>query len=198
MDRATLDFERIHRDLRPRVLRYVARLVGEQDAPDVTQAVMLKVSAALPRFRGASSVATWVYRIARNAALDALRRKAVEPILQPAPQDPEEDAAPSARAHSAEATAARAEANACIREFIARLPARDRAAIELSELEGFSNEEIAGRLGVSAGAVKIRLHRARARLREQLRTGCTFAREGDDDFACDRRPPASDGSPRGR
>lgn len=196
MDRASLDFERIHRDLRPRVLRYVARLVGEQDAQDVTQAVMLKVSEALPRFRGASSVATWVYRIARNAALDSLRRKAVEPILQPAPEDPGEDAAPSARAHSAEATAARAEASACIREFIARLPARDRAAIELSELEGFSNEEIAGRLGVSVGAVKIRLHRARARLREQLSTGCTFAREGDDDFACDRPPPASDGSPR--
>ena len=61
------DFDSIHRHFRPRVLRYLTRLVGGQDAEDLTQSVMLKVSAGLPGFRGDSSV-TLMFRAFRNSS----------------------------------------------------------------------------------------------------------------------------------
>ncbi len=70
MAAATVDFQSVHKDFRPRVLRYLSRLVGEAEAEDLTQSVMLKISEALPGFRGDSSLSTWIYRIATNAALD--------------------------------------------------------------------------------------------------------------------------------
>jgi RNA polymerase sigma factor (sigma-70 family) len=76
------DFQSLHDQFRPRVLRYLTRLVGEGDAEDLTQAVMLKVSRALPEFRGDSSVSTWIYRIATNTALDKARRKTIEPLSE--------------------------------------------------------------------------------------------------------------------
>src|SRR3970040_1463702 len=82
MRTATPDFQSIHARFRPRVLRYLARLVGEAEAEDLTQAVMLKISAALPGFRGDSSVSTWIYRIATNAGLDRLRRKTAQPLTE--------------------------------------------------------------------------------------------------------------------
>lgn len=184
------DFDSIHRHFRPRVLRYLTRLVGSQDAEDLTQSVMLKVSAGLPGFRGDSSVSTWIYRIATNAAADCLRRRP-----QPAPSDldfgpDESDVPPDLVDSSAEATAVHEEMNACIRDFIERLPADFRAVMVLSELEGFKNREIAAIVGVSLDTVKIRLHRAREKLRRELEAGCSFYRDERDELACDRAPAA--------
>ncbi len=58
----------------------------------------------------------------------------------------------------------------------------------MSELEGMTNAEIASALGVSEGAVKIRLHRARSLLREDLGTHCTLYRDERDELACDPKP----------
>ena len=77
--------------------------------------------------------------------------------------------------------------NACIREFIERLPENYKTVVVLSELEGFKNGEIAAILGISLDAVKIRLHRAREKLRKTLQTGCSFYRNADDELACDRK-----------
>lgn len=184
------EFQSVHDRFRPRVLRYLARFVGEVEAEDLTQTVMLKVSEALPGFRGDSSVSTWIYRIATNAALDRLRRKTVGPPADPQPESDESDVPPVAQAPSAEATAIRDEMNACIREFIERLPENYKTVMVLSELEGFRNDEIAGILGISLDTVKIRLHRAREKLRQDLGIGCSFHRDEDGDLACDRNPSA--------
>jgi RNA polymerase sigma-70 factor (ECF subfamily) len=157
----TLDFQSVDDRFRPRVLRYVARIAGAGDADDLAQQVMLRISEGLPRFRGESSLSTWIYRIATNVALDHLRRKAI-----PAPIDLEDLEAegkdpPEARSESVEATAIREEMSACIREFVERLPQDYRTVMALAELEGFRNAEIAAVLGVSLDTVKIRLHRAR-------------------------------------
>jgi transposase len=61
----------------------------------------------------------------------------------------------------------------------------------LSEMEGFSNEEIAAFLGLTAGTVKIRLHRAREKLRQDLRAGCSFDRNERGDLGCDPKPVAA-------
>lgn len=189
MESTRPDFASIHDRFRPRVLRYLTRLAGEADAEDLTQSVMLKVSEGLPGFRGDSSLATWIYRIATNTALDKLRGRATPLAADAAPQA-DDDAAvpPGLRAESVEATAIREEMNACIREFIERLPENYRTVMVLSELEGFTNGEIASILGLSLGTVKIRLHRAREKLRQDLASGCTFHRGEDDGLACDRKP----------
>jgi RNA polymerase sigma-70 factor (ECF subfamily) len=67
-------FEEIHGVYRPKILRYLARLVGEHDAEDLTQDVFVKVRRGLSRFRGDASLSTWIYRIATNAATDRMRR----------------------------------------------------------------------------------------------------------------------------
>ena len=82
MSAATVDFKSVHDEFRPRVLRYVARLVGEADADDVTQTVMLKVNQGLAGFRGDSSLSTWIYRIATNAAMDRLRVKPIRVVSE--------------------------------------------------------------------------------------------------------------------
>ena len=72
--------------------------------------------------------------------------------------------------------------NACIREFIERLPPNYKMVMVLSELEGFKNDEIAEILGLSLDTVKIRLHRAREKLRKELEAGCSFYRDECDEL----------------
>jgi RNA polymerase sigma-70 factor (ECF subfamily) len=171
-------------DFRPKILRYLTRLVGESEAEDLTQIVMLKISAGLPDFRGESSLGTWIYRIATNTALDRLRG----PQGSPTETQFDEDGSLSvdAEAPSAESAAIRGEMTACIREFIDRLPESYRTVMVLSELEGFKNAEVAAIIGASIDTVKIRLHRAREKLRQDLKSGCSFYRDTADELSCDR------------
>lgn len=180
------DFQSIHDGFRPKILRYLTRLAGEREAEDLTQIVMLKISARLPDFRGESSLATWIYRIATNTAIDRLRSSqndAVETQLEEGGNLPVDAEVPSA-----ESTAVRGEMTACIREFIDHLPDSYRTVTVLSELEGFRNSEIAAILGISLETVKIRLHRAREKLRKDLQRGCSFHRDSRNELACDRNP----------
>ena len=185
---ATLEFQAVHERFRSRVMRYLTRLVGDAEAEDLTQSVMLKVSEGLPDFRGDSSLSTWIYRIATNAALDRLRRKTIQAPDEMEVESDEGDVPQGAQTPSVETTAIREEMNACIREFIERLPENYRTVTVLSELEGFKNDEIAAILGLSLDTVKIRLHRAREKLRRELGLGCSFHRDEEGEFACDRKP----------
>jgi len=184
------EFQRIHDSFRPRVLRYLTRLVGERDAEDLAQTVMLRVSGGLSQFRHDSSLSTWIYRIATNAAMDKLRSPVREQVLEDDPDPDEGDVPLDARTLSVEAIAIRTEMSACIGEFIDHLPERYRAVMVLSEMEGFKNAEIAAILGVSLDTVKIRLHRAREKLRDDLQKGCSFDRDESTGLACDRKSSA--------
>jgi len=112
---ATIEFQDVHDRFRPRVLRYLTRLVGEGEAEDLTQAVMLKVSEGLPHFRGQSSISTWIYRIATNAALDRLRGKTSLPVTEMEIEPDDGDTPERLQTPSTETTAIREEMNACIR-----------------------------------------------------------------------------------
>jgi RNA polymerase sigma-70 factor, ECF subfamily len=186
-----LAFQAIHDRFRSRILRYLSRLVGDAEAEDLTQSVMLKVSEALPGFRGHSSLSTWIYRIATNAALDRLRLKTGQALSETELESGDGEVPAAGQARSAETTAIRGEMNDCIREFIERLPENYKAVMLLSEIEGFKNDEIALRLGLSLDTVKIRLHRGRDRLRKDLASGCSFYRDECDELACDRKPVAA-------
>lgn len=186
-----LEFQAVHDRYRPQVLRYLARLVGEGEAEDLTQSVMLKVSGALPDFRGEASLSTWIHRIAFNTAMDRLRRNATQPPIDPDAEAEDAEHAVALQAATLEDSVVRAEMSACVREFIERLPDTYRAVMVLSELEGFTNEEIAELLGVTLGTVKIRLHRGREKLRHELEAGCSFERDQAGELACDRKPGAA-------
>lgn len=187
---APIGFHQIHDRYRPRVLRYLTRLVGPGEAEDLTQTVMLKIHRALPGFRGDSALATWIYRIATNTARDSFRGKGTQPETDPDVEAEEAGDALALQAASLEETVIRQEMSVCVREFIDQLPDRYRAVLVLSELEGFSNAEIAAILEVTLGTVKIRLHRAREKLRDALQAGCSFERDRAGEFGCDRKAPA--------
>lgn len=190
MSAPNLDFKSLHDQFRARVLRYLARLVGEAEAEDLTQSVMLKVNEGLSGFRGDSSVSTWIYRIATNVALDKLRQKRTQPLTETEHEFDEDELPPVAQSASVETTAIREEMSACIGEFVARLPENYKTVMILSDLEGFKNDEIAAMLGLTLDTVKIRLHRAREKLRKDLEAGCTFYHDEGAELACDRKPAA--------
>lgn len=190
-----LEFEKIHHTFRPKILRYLTRLVGEGEAEDLAQEVFVKVNQGLQTLRGKAQVSTWIYRIATNAALDRLR----SPSLQRTPRKghrvvsvPEEeitrqdkDAWTGERPPSVETSLIREEMNECIRNFVENLPANNRTVMVLSELEGLKDSEIAEIVGVSLKAVKIRLHRARAMLRKELEAHGSFYRDERGELVCD-------------
>jgi RNA polymerase sigma-70 factor (ECF subfamily) len=69
-------FEEVYSEFQPKLYRYFVRLVGEREAEDLTQETMVKVNNALERFRGESSLSTWIYSIATNVARDRYRSAA--------------------------------------------------------------------------------------------------------------------------
>ena len=179
------DFHQVYGEFRARIQRYLTRLLGPTEADDAAQEVFAKVSQALAQFRGDASLSTWIYRIATNTAYDRLRsassRRAGEvPLESAAPvHDP---------SCGIDQKLVRTEMNECIDVYIARLPASYRSVVILSEHEGLTNQEIADTLGVSLDTVKIRLHRARTRLRKELGSGCSFYRDDRNEFACQPKP----------
>jgi RNA polymerase sigma-70 factor (ECF subfamily) len=195
MDDSELEFQNIYDAFQPRILRYLIRMVGENEAEDVTQEIFVKVSQALENFRGESKLSTWLYRIATNAALDRLRSPSFQRIAQKKLSDDsieksevepgDKDISTGETTPSVEQQFVRKEMNKWIRDFIEELPENYRTVVVLSELEGLSNTEIAEVLGVTLDTVKIRLHRARAKLKKELETHCDFYRDERNEFACD-------------
>jgi RNA polymerase sigma-70 factor, ECF subfamily len=179
-----LDFQQVYDEFHPRIRRYLGRLVGSGEAEDVTQEVFVKVSRALPEFRRDCTVSTWIYRIATNTAFDRLR----SPSFRRAGQVPLQIGKPAmARPPDIEQALVRQEMNECIRRYVDELPPNYRSVILLSEDEGLTNQEIAETLGITLDTVKIRLHRARARLKKQLGSGCDLYRDGRNELACEPR-----------
>ena len=85
------------------------------------------------------------------------------------------------------------EMNSCLREEIHRLPESYRAAILLHDLEGLSARETADVVGCSLATAKIRIHRARARLKQALLGDCNFSRDREQVLQCDRKGPRDEG-----
>lgn len=188
MSEETRDFQKIYETYFPRIAAYLRRLVGEHEAEDLAQEVFVKVSRALDSFRGDSRLATWIYQIATNTAKDHLRKPSHDQNVSVANGSAEsdeeivDDAAPVT-----DTVLIRKEMNECIRETIDSLPANHRTVLVLSDLEELTNTEIAEVLDMSLENVKIRLHRARARLKKELGQKCQFYRDERNELACDRK-----------
>ena len=141
------------------------RLLGSaDDAEDALQEALLRAWRSLPQFEGRGSVRWWLYRIATNSALDVIRRRRpVVPIVDE-PADATPDADPAGRYERRE------EVERALVMADRILTARQRAALILREVLGFSAEEAAERLDMSVAAVNSALQRARATLQERSDT----------------------------
>jgi RNA polymerase sigma-70 factor, ECF subfamily len=176
------DFEQIYAEYRPKIHRFLMGMVGEYEAEDLTQEVFIKVNLALDTFRGDSKLSTWIYRIATNAALDRLRsptfqrfegKCAASPaVTEEEAENDEEELSREKNIPPVEQQADRKSMNECILGFVNSLPETYRTALVLSEFEGLSNSAIADILGVTIDTVKIRLHRAREKLKVMLAQNC--------------------------
>jgi RNA polymerase sigma-70 factor (ECF subfamily) len=166
---------------RPALTGHCYRLLGSAvDAEDAVQDTMLRAWRSLDRFNGRASLRTWLYRIATNVCLDALadRARRVRPIEERAAgsvDDPLEtrprthwlEPIPDARALPADAdpfelTALRQSTRLAFVAAIQHLPPRQRAALLLSEVLGWSAAEVADCLETSVAAVNSAIQRARA------------------------------------
>jgi RNA polymerase sigma-70 factor, ECF subfamily len=139
------------------------RFVGNhEDASDLSQDVFLRAYRGLKRFRGGSSLGTWLYRIGVNVCLNRVSAKA----LQSEPIDEREFA--DVRAESASERMLRDERGARVREAIARLPRKQRATLILRMYHEMPHQQIADVLGSSVGAVKANFFHALGNLKKIL------------------------------
>lgn len=184
MTESPVKFDEIYEAFEPRIRRYLTRLVGENEAQDLTQEVFFKLSQGLGSFRQESKLSTWIYRIARNAALDRLRSPAFQGSARQALSN---DAGMEEVGPPAEQQLIRREMNECIRGFIEDLPAEYGSVLVLGELDELTDRQIAERLGISLPTVKIRLHRGRKRLRGDLGKHCNFYRNTQNELACESK-----------
>jgi RNA polymerase sigma-70 factor, ECF subfamily len=157
-------FEQLVDRHRPTVVRVAARIVGSDDAEDVSQDAFLRAFHRLEHFRGDVPFRSWLLRITHNAALDHLARRRAEPV------DPE-------TLDAAEASPSRPPADRLeLRERIERLERKlrglspqHRVVLVLRDAEGLTYEEIADITDTPLGSVKGRLHRARREFVDMLR-----------------------------
>ena len=150
-----------HRD---RLWAVALRTTGDPDeAADALQDALISAYRRADTFRGEAAVTTWLHRIVVNACLDRLRRRAVRPTV-PLPEDESDrGGVPDTRDDID-----RWETTAEVERALAALPADQRAAIVLVDMQGWSVEDAAEILQCPAGTVKSRCFRARAKLAQSL------------------------------
>lgn len=149
------------------------KLAGnEHDALDVTQEAYLRALRGLSRFRGEARFSTWLYRVTANCASDNLsrRRRACHDELDPdsARFADSADLADRRPEHDPEAFASSIDERSALAEALLRLPRKLREVVVLRDVYDLPHRSIAAELGTSEAATKVRLQRARKRLREDL------------------------------
>jgi RNA polymerase sigma-70 factor (ECF subfamily) len=159
-------FEELVRRHRDRLWAVALRTTGDpEEAADALQDALISAFRRAEQFRGDSAVTTWLHRIVVNASLDRLRRRAVRQA-QPLPDDNEN--LPGAVVADPTDHLDRRVTQLAITEALAELPDDQRAAVLLVDVEGWSVEEAAIRLGCPEGTVKSRCYRGRAKLAKRL------------------------------
>ncbi|QEG35789.1 RNA polymerase sigma factor [Bythopirellula goksoeyrii] len=140
------------------VYRLVVRMVGIQDAADVTQQVFLQAFRKISQFSGKSQIGTWMYRVAVNEALQHLRKRKRRQF-EPLEQEPMDRSVTSRENMDDKELLERA---------LGQLDPELRSAFLLREVEGLSYREIADALEIPEGTVGSRLNRARQELKLHL------------------------------
>ncbi len=152
-------FERLYCAHVDRINALVCRMMGLEEADDVTQEVFIRAWQKLDSFRGDAAFGTWLYRLAVNVILSRRQGRAT---------DRERFHAPGDAIESAVAVVESVPDTIDFERAVMGLPAGARQVFVLHDVEGFKHREIAAMLGISAGTSKAQLHRARMTLRAVL------------------------------
>ena len=148
-----MELEDVFRAHQQAVFAYFLRLVGNrQDAEELTQETFVRACGAAVRFRGDAKVSTWLFGIARRVLLEAVRAGLFERTTALDERTPAEPDDPDERMD--------------LERALASLGVGDREALVMVDVLGFEPIEVAGLVGVTSDTFRVRLHRARARLRE--------------------------------
>jgi RNA polymerase sigma-70 factor (ECF subfamily) len=152
-------FERLYRGHVARVHGLARRMVGHEEADELTQDVFVRAWEKLETFRGEAAFGTWIHRVAINVMLarQVTRRRDRGRF--------EDD---DARIDSAPAVPREAESRIDVEAALANLPEGARRVFVLHDMEGYKHHEIAELLDITVGTSKSQLHRARLLMREQL------------------------------
>jgi RNA polymerase sigma-70 factor (ECF subfamily) len=168
-------FDAIVRAHQDRVYAFCARMLSDrEEALDVSQDVFLSAWRNLAAFRGESALSTWLLRIAANRCLNRIRqRKSLASREGPWPDAGADGEGPEFQPASPEGgrpdrVAENREMGAILADALGRIDPDSRWLVLLSDVEGFSYEELAEMAEVPVGTVKSRLHRARMALRRML------------------------------
>lgn len=157
-----------------RIYSLVLRMVGRQDAEEVTQEAFLQAYRNLAKFRGEAQLYTWLYRVASNTALQHLRRRGRKDSRQSSFDAITENAPglladiPGDLYADPVKAAEDAEFQRQTVEVLDTLPKNQKLVILLGPVKGLSYDEMARVLGVTVPVVKARLHRARENLRSRV------------------------------
>lgn len=153
----------------PTLYRLALRVLGDDaEAQDAVQETFINAFKAIGKFDGRSSLGTWLYRIAYNQALMKLRSRREVASLDENEDSDEPRPELAVWDESPDLLALEHETTRVIGEAVNALPDTLRNAFILREIEDMNTEQAAQKLGISESALKVRLHRARAALRESL------------------------------
>lgn len=181
---ASTPLEQIAGELSEPLRRYLARYAGDPAlADDLLQETLIRIARGLSGFEGRATLKTWAFSIATRVAADHFR----EPHHRARILELDESAELPATDPAIDQRLVVDEMNACVRQVIDSLPEDYRSALVLHDLEGLTASEIADVCGCSLATAKIRLHRARLRLKDALRQECAFYRGPNGALRCDRK-----------
>jgi len=155
------------------------RVPDDHAADDLLQETFVRIHRHLDKLSATDRLAAWVYKIARNVIVDHYRKTSVQEVSLPDDAAQSEDFTSTLRARAGE----------WMDEMIGQLPPKYREAVQLAELEGLTQQQIADRLGLSLPGAKSRVQRGRAMLREVLDGCCHFQFDRRGNLVdCDPRP----------
>jgi RNA polymerase sigma-70 factor (ECF subfamily) len=165
MNSAPAPWQEVAAQLRP----FLSRRVAASEIDDVLQEVFLRLQRGLPGLRDEERFTSWLFQIARSSIAEHQRTRARHPLTAASGQpevaaDPADDDREAARSLAC-----------CVSIFVARLASPYREAVTLVELEGLTVREAAEMVGTSLSAMKSRVQRGRAQLRQQFEDCCEIA-----------------------
>ena len=153
-------------------------LKNSQDAEDAVQETFLKAFRAIDRFRGDSSLYTWLYRIAQNQSLMKLRKRnravTVSLDVWTTPSEEEQESLPPTNGLPSQSpdpglSLHTRQLSDFVRHCIEELPENYRKAYFLKDVRSLSEDQVCRRLGISKASMKSRVHRARVLVRKRVR-----------------------------
>ncbi len=173
-----------------RIFRYIMSMVHDKDeSEDLAQETFLRAYRHRDSLRDEGAQTAWLYRIATHVCLDRLRQYARRNPME-SDTDLDEVDVTEPDTPSLQQTIERDEMSACVQRYLNRLPDTYRAVILLHDMHELTEPEIAQLLGESLANVKIRLHRARHKLRIALNAGCDFSFNESNVLTCESKESA--------